>query len=125
MLQHVFRYAPFCKHVFVPNFVDLPVQAVKISEANKAHVEHGYIRRTPKELPVLARFLPESKLEQVPVAKYLDIILYSREQIVAERVAQGDEVSSYPLHSIHFRSRIMAERAWQCPKYIYINVAFF
>ena len=84
-------YAPFCKHVFVPNFVGLPVQAVKITQANKSKIEHGYIRRTPKELPVLARWIPEAEFDgEVPVAKMLDIILYSREQIVAERVAQGD-----------------------------------
>ena len=87
-------YAPFCKHVFVPNFVGLPVQAVEISslpEQVKSRIEFGYIRRTPKELAVLATWLPDTAMDKVPEAKMLDIILYSREQIVAERVAQGDD----------------------------------
>jgi len=84
-------YAPFCKHVFVPAFVDLPVQAVAITEDNKTLVKSAYIRRTEKEIPVLARWIEAADLKEgVPNAKYLDIILYSREQIVAERVAQGD-----------------------------------
>ena len=84
-------YAPFCKHVFVPNFLGLPVQAVAVTDENRHLVQSGYVRRTPKELPVLSRWISESSLETVPVAKMLDVILYSREQIVLERVAQGDD----------------------------------
>ncbi|QDZ18741.1 DUF3228 domain-containing protein [Chloropicon primus] len=84
-------YAPFCKHVFVPNFLELPVQAVPITDSNEKLVQSGYVRRTPKELPVLSRWISESSLETVPVAKMLDVILYSRKQIIAERVAQGDK----------------------------------
>ncbi len=82
-------YAPFCKHVFVPAFVDLPVQAVAITEENKGLVRSAYIRRTEKEIPVLARWIEAADLKEgVPNAKFLDIILYSRDQIVAERCEQ-------------------------------------
>lgn len=86
-------YADFCKHVFVPNFASLPVQAVKIDdlpESKRGHIQTGYLRRTPKELPVLSRWIPATVID-VPKATMLDVILYSREQIIAERVAQGDE----------------------------------
>jgi len=61
-----------------------------VNESNVHLVRSGYLRRTPKELPVLSRWIPGSDVA-APLAKKLDIILYSREQIVAERVAQGDE----------------------------------
>ena len=88
-------YAPFCKHVFVPNFLDLPVQAVQITDKVAPFVESGYVSRTVKELPVLTRWIRESNLETVPTAKMLDVILYSREQIIAERVAQGMHIHSH------------------------------
>ena len=88
-------YAPFCKHVFVPNFLDLPVQAVQITDKVAPFVESGYVSRTVKELPVLTRWIRESNLETVPTAKMLDIILYSRKQIIAERVAQGMHIHSH------------------------------
>jgi len=65
---------------------------MRVNESNVHLVRSGYLRRTPKELPVLSRWIPGSDVA-APLAKKLDIILYSREQIVAERVAQGDEVS--------------------------------
>jgi hypothetical protein len=56
-----------------------------------------YEARNDKELPVLTRYFCRELLEQskssdedvFPVAKYLDLILYSREQINKENEAMG------------------------------------
>eukprot|EP00729_Bicosta_minor_P015242 gene15242-4221_t len=59
---------------------------LEITEDNKALVESGYEARTEKELAVLTRWFPSSKVEPVN-AEWLDIILYSREQINIENAA--------------------------------------
>jgi len=83
-------YAPFCKHVFVPNFIGADLGALEITEENQSLLRSGYSRRKPEELPVLTRWFPES-LVQMKRAKMLDIILYSREQLVLERAAMADK----------------------------------
>ena len=82
-------YAPFCKHVFVPNFAGARCGALAITAANAALLRSGYSSRTPSELPVLQRWFPEAAVAPVPVARMLDVILYSREQLVKERAATG------------------------------------
>jgi hypothetical protein len=83
-------YAPFCKHVFIRNFVvGLKPGAVAITPANEAQLRSGYVRRRPEELAVLARWFP-SDCEAAttrPDATWLDVILYSREQLAAEAAA--------------------------------------
>lgn len=86
-------YAPFCKHIFIPNFTNASAATVKITAENKGLIETDYVARTEKELPVLTRFLPVQKLggwEKMPKADYLDLILYSREQIIKENAAMGN-----------------------------------
>ncbi|KAL8428233.1 hypothetical protein Efla_005335 [Eimeria flavescens] len=83
-------YAPFCKHIFVENFTDANVATLQISEDNQKLLRTGYIARRPEELPVLCRWLPASLVEhQLSRAKYLDLILYSREQIAKEAAAMS------------------------------------
>jgi hypothetical protein len=41
---------------------------------------------------VLTRWIPADKIE-APVAKFLDVILYSRAQIIEEHAAMGDGAS--------------------------------
>lgn len=48
-------YAPFCKHIFVPNFVDARVGNMEITEENKSLIVSGYDKRRPEELAVLSR----------------------------------------------------------------------
>lgn len=48
-------YAPFCKHVFVPNFVGAKAGALPVTDANRHLLRSGYTRRRPEELAVLAR----------------------------------------------------------------------
>ncbi|GLC42260.1 hypothetical protein PLESTB_000648900 [Pleodorina starrii] len=76
-------YAPFCKHVFVPNFVGAKLGALSITDANRAKLQSGYTKRRPEELAVLTRWFSATDVE-VPEAKFLDIILYSREQLIKE-----------------------------------------
>jgi hypothetical protein len=78
-------YAPFCKHLFLPNWTGCLVSVLKITPDNENLLRSGYQSRRPEELPVLARWFPrESVKEQIKEAKFLDIILYSREQIQKE-----------------------------------------
>jgi Protein of unknown function (DUF3228) len=50
------------------------------------------MRRKENELPVLIQYIDRNKVE-APLATWLDVILYSREQIVKENVAMGDPVA--------------------------------
>lgn len=54
--QLVDGYAPFCKHIFVPNFVGAKLGALAITESNRKLLQSGYSSRRPEELPVLSRF---------------------------------------------------------------------
>merc|ERR1740122_262606 len=89
-------YAPFCKHVFMPNFVpNLMDGALEITEENARHLKSEYVARTENELPVLTRWFPKKAVEGlVPEAKVLDIILYSREQIRKENAAMNEDSGS-------------------------------
>lgn len=64
--------------------------AVEITPANVHLVKSGYVSRTEKELPVLSRWIDRKDIQQVPTATWLDIILYSREQILKEDAAMGE-----------------------------------
>jgi hypothetical protein len=76
-------YAPFCKHVFIPNEWSCTVGALPITDENKHLIRSAYTRRRPEELAVLTRWFPADHVTATK-AKYLDIILYSREQILQE-----------------------------------------
>lgn len=83
-------YAPFCKHVFIPNFDDRIVDpAVRITPDNEHLLRTCYDARTPDELPVLIRYFPADGDVKPAPATFLDLILYSREQMVKEREAMG------------------------------------
>jgi hypothetical protein len=84
-------YAPFCKHIFVENFTDSVPTSIAITPENKSLITTAYVARTEAELPVLSRFINTKDLPEgsVPKAKYLDLILYSREQIAIENEAMG------------------------------------
>lgn len=82
-------YAPFCKHLFMPNFVEgLLSSTLQIDESNEHLLRTRYEARTEKELPVLIRYFPASCVSP-PVCKFLDLILYSRDQIMKENQATG------------------------------------
>ena len=79
-------YADFCKHLIVENFTEAPVYYAKITEENKHLLVSEYVARTDYELPVLKRFFRKEDMK-AQKAKYLDIILYGREQIDLEEQA--------------------------------------
>ena len=62
------------------------------TEETKPLIESGYEARTEKELAVLVEYIDHHKLPP-PKATWLDVILYSREQIIAENQAMGSVVS--------------------------------
>lgn len=78
-------YAPFCKHIFACNWTSARQGALAITAENAKFLRSGYKSRTPQELPVLERWFEGV---EVPVAGWLDIILYTAEQIRVE----GDDV---------------------------------
>eukprot|EP00177_Eucheuma_denticulatum_P007022 GFKZ01012774.1.p1 GENE.GFKZ01012774.1~~GFKZ01012774.1.p1 ORF type:complete len:242 (-),score=33.49 GFKZ01012774.1:777-1409(-) len=85
-------YAPFCKHIFMPNFVTGIVDgAVRITDDNRGKLRTEYEARRSDELPVLKRFFLRHDVD-VPESKFLDLILYSREQIEKENRAMGKVV---------------------------------
>ncbi|CBZ52363.1 conserved hypothetical protein [Neospora caninum Liverpool] len=87
-------YAPFCRHLYIPNFVRALPGALPITPENEHMLRSGYIARRPTELAVLTRWFPMSYAKDVlKPAAYLDLILYSREQIAKEAAAEtGTEV---------------------------------
>ena len=48
-------YAPFCKHLFVPNFAGAKLGALAITAQNSGLLRSAYVKRRPEELAVLAR----------------------------------------------------------------------
>eukprot|EP00803_Ostreobium_quekettii_P010387 evm.model.scf_1047.3 EVM.evm.TU.scf_1047.3 scf_1047:41050-44207(+) len=76
-------YAPFCKHIFVKNFVGAKAGAMAITKENRGLLLSGYTKRRPEELAVLTRWFPSEAVAR-PEAAYLDVILYSREQVLKE-----------------------------------------
>mmetsp|Transcript_34163 Transcript_34163/g.45165 ORF Transcript_34163/g.45165 Transcript_34163/m.45165 type:complete len:256 (+) Transcript_34163:49-816(+) len=86
-------YAPFCKHLFVPNFAGVFNSIVPITDENRNLLLSDYEARTEKELPVMVRWFPAGSVPQTE-AGFLDIILYSREQIRKENSAMGQDSGS-------------------------------
>lgn len=63
----------------------------EITDANRALIESGYEARKENELAVLVQYLSRDRLPGPIKATHLDIILYSREQIIKENEAMGSE----------------------------------
>jgi len=81
-------YADFCKLVVLKNFTDARTGTLPITLDNYQYLRTGFSSRTEKELPVMDRWfdLPLS----TPKAKYLVVVLYSKEQLDKER-KEGEE----------------------------------
>lgn len=87
-------YAPFCKHLFVPCFIDdLKCSYATLSADNLQHLKSDYIARSSAELPVLTRWLDKEHVQGDP-ATHLDIILYSREQIKKENAEMAQHTKA-------------------------------
>ncbi len=74
-------YAPFCTLHVHRNWTSTRCLVVPITDANRHLLRSGYEARTKAELPVLNRWFEGV---EPPVADYLVVILYSREQMAKE-----------------------------------------
>jgi hypothetical protein len=74
-------YAPFCKLHVHRNWTSTRCLTVPVTEANRLQLRSGYEARNSSELPVLVRWFEGV---EPPVADYLIVILYSREQLMKE-----------------------------------------
>jgi hypothetical protein len=89
-------YAPFCKHIFMENCVGATLPYAELTDELQPLVSSAYEARNERELAVLSRWIPASAV-QPKVATYLDVILYSREQIRKENAAMSEaDVSDAP-----------------------------
>ena len=80
-------YAPFCKHLFIKNFVTgLKPCHIEITPDLEKLIISKYDSRQKNELPVLIRYIDLNSIDKdkIPDALYLDLILYSKEQILSE-----------------------------------------
>lgn len=74
-------YAEFCQLHVHRNWTSTRCLTVPITEQNRHLLHSGYEARNPAELPVLTRWFENV---EAPVADYLVVILYSREQLARE-----------------------------------------
>ncbi len=83
-------YAPFCKHLFIANFTDAVSGCKALTPENQEHLKSGYEARRATELGVLCQWLD---IEKVPAHKapFLDIILYSYDQVQKENESMGQK----------------------------------
>lgn len=80
-------YAPFCKHLFLPNDTPTRCGFAPITDANRACLRSGYRARRDGERAVLERWFEGV---EAPRAAWLDVILYSRAQLLAEAADYPD-----------------------------------
>jgi len=81
-------YAPLCTHLFLENDTPTRCGFAPITGANAHLVRSGYRARREGELAVLERWFEGS---EAPVAGWLDVILYSHAQLVAEAADYAHE----------------------------------
>ena len=85
-------YAPFCKHLFLPNTTPTRSAFAPITADNHHLLKSGYVARRDGELAVLERWFEGV---EAPLARFLDVILYSRAQLIAE-AADGPDKDDVP-----------------------------
>jgi hypothetical protein len=74
-------YAPFCKLHVHRNWTSTRCLTAPITDSNRHLLRSGYEARNSSELPVLVRWFEGI---EPPVADYLVVILYGREQLARE-----------------------------------------
>ncbi len=83
-------YAPFCKHLFLKNSSETRAAFAPVTEDNRVFLRSGYVARRDGERAVLERWFEGL---EAPRANWLDVILYSHEQLVAEARDYPEEQS--------------------------------
>eukprot|EP01071_Lankesteria_metandrocarpae_P012347 Lankesteria_metandrocarpae@DN573_c0_g1_i1.p1 len=90
-------YAPFCKHLFLKNFTAAVPSSMPLDDNTLHFIQTGYISRRTEELPVLSRWVSKDKVKHLlKPAKFLDLILYSKEQIAKESAAMPPGTTVQP-----------------------------
>jgi hypothetical protein len=74
-------YAPFCKLHVHRNWTRTRCMTIPIDDGNRHRLRSAYEARNSSELPVLVRWFEDV---EPPVAEYLIVILYDREQMAKE-----------------------------------------
>lgn len=74
-------YAPFCKHLFLANDTPTRCGFAPVTDGNRHLLRSGYRARRDGERAVLERWFEGI---EAPRAEWLDVILYSHAQLVAE-----------------------------------------
>lgn len=82
----------FCKYLIVPNFTKARSGSYEITIDNYQYLRTGYSARREGELPVLSRWF-EFPID-MPPAKYLQMVLYSKDQMIKESQSRNEEVDS-------------------------------
>lgn len=81
-------YAPFCKHLFLRNQTETRAAFAHITPENQHALRSGYIARRDGERAVLERWFEGIT---APRAEWLDVILYSHAQLLAEAQDYPDD----------------------------------
>lgn len=81
-------YAPFCKHLFLRNTSETRAAFAPINEDTRPFLKSGYVARRKGERAVLERWFEGL---EAPRAAWLDVILYSHAQLLAEAEAFPEE----------------------------------
>ena len=74
----------FCKYLVIKNDFDIKCAVRKITLDIYPYIRTEYVSRTPDELPVLTRFVQLPPGFKGQNAKYIVLVLYSREQLKKE-----------------------------------------
>lgn len=82
-------YAPFCKLAVIDNFTNAKTGTLPITMANHQYLRSGYSSRREGELSVLSRWF-ELPIP-APIANYLVLVLYSKQQIDKEAKSDYDK----------------------------------
>lgn len=80
----------FCKYLITPNFTQAKSGSCEITVENYQYLRSGYSSRKEGELSVLSRWF-EFPVE-MPPAKYLQIVLYSKEQLIKESEIRNESI---------------------------------
>ena len=85
-------YAPFCKHLFLPNFTPATMPYLRIMPENEPLLRSGYEARTEQELPVLCCRAHSARTLAAPTPFYAPY-----------RAAQSEAHACECTHRVHRR----------------------
>ena len=93
-------YADFCKYLIINNFTGAKSGSLPITEENKKYIRTGYSSRTDSELPVFSRWFEFDSYDDIPKAKMLNVVLYSKEQLELEHLANYPDLSNFEFNGV-------------------------